>query len=274
MAELFERYIAVTVGTRRITGLRMAFKIQKNARHEPNTCELSIWNLSASSRAALAQANQPTIIEAGYIDQHEILFSGDLRKAISTRQGPDWVTTLKAGDGERAYRTARISESFAVGTAIKQAAKTVARSLGVSLGDAEAKIDAATHRTGLTQFVKGTVASGPAREAMSSFMTDLGLEWSIQDGALQVIRADEATNETAVYLSPASGLVGSPAAGTDTKNPGVIKITSLLQGGIRPGRKIKLDAGGLAGFYKTEKVTHTGDTHGTPWYSEAEAVPL
>lgn len=270
MADLFDRYISVTVGTRQITGLRMAFKVIQSNKPEPNTVELAIWNLSESSRAALQRPQVPTLIDAGYAGNHAILFKGDLRRGTSARQGADWVTTLKAGDGEVAYRTARVNESVAPGTLIKDVAKRVAEALGVSAGDAARRIDAAVHRTGLTQYTNGAALSGFARDHLTTLCKSLGLEWSIQDGALQILPEGEATNDPAILLTARTGLVGSPAPG----EKGVLKVVSLLQPAIRPGRKINVDAGGGLSFYRVTKVTHQGDTHGQPWYSEAEAVPL
>jgi hypothetical protein len=42
MPELFGRAAAVTVDTVRITGLRVAFRVEKTLKPDPNTCELAI----------------------------------------------------------------------------------------------------------------------------------------------------------------------------------------------------------------------------------------
>lgn len=272
MAELFGRFCAVTVETAKITGLRMAFKVISSLQPEPNVCELSIYNLNADSRGRLqADHAVATRIEAGYDAQHEILFLGDLRRVITTRQGPDWITTLKAGDGETKYRTSSINEAFAPGTLITDAVKTMAARLGVNIGDTEKRLAAATHRAGITQFVNGLVASGFTRDQLTDALKGLGLKWSIQDGTLQILGLEDTTNEPVASLSPTTGLIGSPSAG----DKGTIKVTSLLMPGIRPGRKIQLQCANLPkAFYRVEKVTHTGDTHGQSWYTEAEVKPV
>jgi hypothetical protein len=271
MAQLFTRYIAATVETALITGLRMAFKVTSSTEPEPNVCELSIYNLNGESRSRLQKdSSAATQIDAGYNEQHEILFLGNLRRVTTTRHGPDWITTLKAGDGETKYRTSTINEAFAPGTPIITVIKTMAQRLGVSLGDAEKRITSATHRTGLTQYINGLVSMGFTKDQLTESLRGLNLNWSIQDGTLQILAPNDVTNEPAIVLGPTTGLVGSPAAG----EKGRTKVTALLNGGIRPGRKLQLDAINLKGFFRVEKVVHSGDTHGQPWYSEAEVKPL
>ena len=112
-----------------------------------------------------------------------------------------------------------------------------------------------------------------------------GLEWSIQEGQLQVLPPDEGSDEDVVVLSAATGLIGtinktkvvnqSLLTKKDGKliNAG-ISCTSLLNPDIRPGRRIKIESSfrpDLNGIYRVIKVKHTGDTHAQPWYSEIEA---
>lgn len=272
MAELFGRFCAVTVETAKITGLRMAFKVVSSLEPEPNVCELSIYNLNADNRGKLQTDDAvATQIEAGYNSRHEILFLGDLRRVITTRQGPDWITTLKAGDGETKYATSSINEAFAPGTAIITAVKTMADRLGIKIGDTEKRLLNATHRAGITQFINGLVSSGFTRDQLTEALKGLGLKWSIHQGTLQVLGLEDTTNEPVVLLTPQTGLIGSPSPG----EKGIVKITALLTPGIRPGRKIRLECAGVPkAFYRIEKVTHTGDTHGQSWYTEAEIKPV
>lgn len=273
MPALFGRQLTVTVGTHRITGLDMAFRIVQSTNAEPNKCEVTIWNLNADSRAALEPSTQtpvPVEILAGYTSNAELVFKGNLRTSGSVKKGADWITTLKSGDGEAAFRTARINESFAPGTPIRTVLQRVAQSFGLGLGDSLARIDGATMRESLTEFGKGRVVSGLSKDIFDRFIKAHGLEWSIQDGVIQVLPRGQASNAPAVLLRANTGLIGSPEAGEN----GVVKFTSLLQPSIRPGRKIRLESTQLTGFYRVEKATHYGDKAGSPWYTDIEGRPL
>ena len=78
MTALFNRDVAVTVGTLRIAArpegneeqvkptLRMTFKVEKSLNRDPNKADLKIWNLSEKSRKAMqTEEKLPVIIEAG-----------------------------------------------------------------------------------------------------------------------------------------------------------------------------------------------------------------
>jgi hypothetical protein len=268
---LYNREVSIVVDTLRITGLRVAFKVVQTDQPSPNTVECSIYNLSADSRAKLqSKRSIRTIIEAGYTSNLGLLFSGDLRRAFSSSNGVDWVTTFRAGDGEAALRTARINESFSPGTPIKTVLNRLAGKLGVKPGDSSKYINAAVHNKAQTQFTSGTVVSGPTWPIFESYLSAYGLTFSVQDGNLQVLPLGQASTATAVKLTPRTGLIGSPEAG----EKGKLKCKSLLQPSIRPGRKIFIQSTQINGFYRVETVSHIGDTHGEAWHSDIEAVPL
>lgn len=268
MSRLFGRVCAVTVGTRRITGLRMAFKIAKWLARDPNTLELTVTNLSAETRAALQEKDVPVTVEAGYAGTagspgtSQVIFSGTARRVTHTHDGTEWETKLTSGDGEKAIRDGRVNEALAPGATMKDALGSLAKGLGVafdkaSAGDLEGAFDS---------FANGVSLHGPAAPQLDKLMATAGRSWSIQDGTLQILRPDGTTAEAAVLLNAASGLVGSPEFGE--KN--LLTVKSLLQPDLRPGRKVQLEAAAVKGLFRVEKVTHSGDTAGSEWYSACE----
>lgn len=104
-------------------------------------------------------------------------------------------------------------------------------------------------------------------------MTDLcrsaGLEWSIQDGCLQLLNIGEAlsTNE-AIQLDSSTGLIGSPSVDSQ----GVLEFTTLLIPGIAPGVLVDMDSLFVKGGYRIEKVRYQGETVGQDWYAHCTAV--
>ena len=266
MSRLLDRVCSATIGDVRITGLRMSFKVAKTAGREPNTMELAITNLSAQSRAALQDADVPVTVEAGYRDTARVLFVGNIRNITHTRTGADWVTRLRSGDGEKAIRDARVNVSLAPGATLADAVGTVAKALGAPLGNALKKAKAGDFGGAFAAFSGGVTLHGPAATQMDRLLATAGYTWSIQDGVLQLLRADEPNDETAVVLSPTSGLVGVPEFGEKQS----LRARSLLQPDLRPGRRVQLESEAARGLYRCETVTHVGDTAGGDWYSECE----
>lgn len=270
MASLYDRELTLQVGTLGITGLRVSFRVTRTLFSEPNTAEISVWNLSENSRAQVQVRGTRISLSAGYRGTSEVLFSGNIRKATTTRVGADVVTRIQAGDGETAYRTARVNESLAPGTTVADALSTLGKSLGIGLGNVKEKASEGGWRGKLTEWTNGLTLSGKSSEELDKLTRSLGLEWSIQDGELQVLRSGERNRDAAVLLTSDSGLIGSPEVG----DLGVVNVTSLLQPGLRPGRAVDLRSEFLRGLYRVQKVTHSGDTHGAAWHSTCEMRPL
>lgn len=281
MAEYFNRDFSVQVGPRLIRArpddedvsrptLRITFNVEKGDAKTPNQAEVTILNLSDNSRSAIQEKGAACIIEAGYVNNTSQIFAGDLQYASTKRSGPDWVTTFQTGDGSAKYRGARISESLPKGTQLTQAIEKAAGALGVGLGNAVEKIQEGNFRGGLQEFARGVVLQGRASDELDKLLKTAGLQWSIQDGQLQLLRANETTDDQAVVISSGTGMIGSPEVG----EKGEVTVRTLLQGLIRPGGRVQLETEELNGLFKVGRVNHVGDTWGNDWYTELEAKPL
>ncbi len=284
MSDLFERrctvimgkppenFVDLLPGAIEVKGLRVQFKVSKSLDKHPNTCEVSITNLSAKTRKDMQAKGARVIVSAGYKDTESQIFAGDARYIEHVRMGPDWVTKVQCGDGERAYQNGRVNGSWGPGTSIVDVLKSAAKSLFVDPGNLNQKV------TNLSQqFVNGYAAQGKASVELDKVLAPTGYEWSIQDGRLQLLRPGETTTDSVVELSPTSGLIGSPEHGTPDKKggPATIKIKSLLQASIKPGGKVVVNSAEYRGaVFRVLKVEHRGDTAGGDWYSEIEAHAL
>ncbi len=280
MTDLFNRDISVTIGTTKIAArvvengqavarptLRMAFSVEKSGASSPNKAELTVYNLNETHRQSLKET-QPCIIEAGYVQQLEQIFSGDISYAASNKESTAWVTKIQLKDGGEKYASARINKSFGPGTQLTAVLNQAAKALGVGLGNSSTAFNDIVR--GLKQFTKGVAVSGKVSDILDKYVSTAGLQWSIQDGQLQVLKPEETTQQQVLLLSPTSGLIGSPELG----EKGIVKARTLLLGGLVPGRRVKFESLTVTGFFKLERVRHYGDTWGTDWYSELEAKPL
>jgi hypothetical protein len=306
MATLFGRKVRLTLADPKMIGgkeridprgmliedLRVSFRIHKTLKKEPNTAEVSVFNLSENSRAALQKRHVAIILEAGYDGAIAQLYSGDSRFIDQVSEGPDWVTKIQCGSGERAYQYRRVAKAFKRGTSVKLVVSQVAEALGFPTRGLE-------HLESLTeQFVNGYAAFGKVANELDHLLRSRGFEWSIQDGELQILPVGVATKETAVLLSAETGMIGSPEHGNPEKKipaaqvdpsaegfnlaatkvtgPAVLKVKSLIQPGLSPGRRVEVRARGIHGQFRIQSVEHVGDTHGQsdPGISTIECVPV
>lgn len=275
MTVLANRVCNVVVDTVRVEGLRVQFKVDKSTGKEPNTCEVRIYNLAENTRASMQKKHAPVILTAGYAGNAAVIFSGDARTVDHVKQGAEWVTIAKCGDGERAYQYSRINRSFKPGTRIADVALACADALGLNAGNLLDELNRGGFRGGLTEFSHGYVAYGKASAELDKVLRTAGLTYSVQNGELQVLRGAAPAPGRAVLLTPDSGLIGSPEHGTPEKKgkPSVLKARSLMQPQIVCGGRVEIRSGAIKGQFAVKKLSHAGDTHGTDWYTDLEGLP-
>lgn len=266
---LFGRKYLVTVGRTEIDALDVQFSITKTSKKEPNTCSLTVYNLSAENRGLLAQQKDIyTEVQAGYEDGIGLIFRGNLRDVISTHDGADWITELNSGDGETAIQASRINKSFSPGTKLSTVIAELAGSMRAKIGNAARKALEGDFDGAANEFLNGVVLSGRASTEMDGIAKSAGLEWSIQDDELQLLTIGGSLEGVAVKLNVDTGLIGSPSIDAD----GILTATSLMNWTIVPGRQLQVDATSVPpGFYRAERCEYVGDTSGQDWYVNIEA---
>ena len=254
-----------------LSNLDCTFKVKKNLKPEPNTCELRLYNLATDTRKQLETPKSLILaLSAGYPGKVSQLFLGEVRSGHSFRDGPDIITEVSTGDSEKEIQRAHISQSIGPKVPVSVALVAAARALGVGLGNvptAAAKLAA----TGKAFFGQGSVLFGPAADVLTDICESADLEWSVQDNVLQILDKGKALEDKAVLLTPATGLIGSPTI----DNKGLVEATALIQPDLRPGRKIAFDAISfkMSQGFRIESCEYTGDTAGNEWYVRFHAKP-
>lgn len=268
---MFQRSVRVIVDNLQVSGLRVQFKIKKTLKKDPNTAEIIITNLNEDSRAQMKKKGARVILLAGYGNVLQQVFQGDARRINHEHKRPDWETKIQCGDGEESLLNARCSESFKPGANWKDVVKKVAKQLVTDRGN----LDAATAQIS-DAFLNGYTAHGRAANELDKLFKGRGLDWSIQDGRLQVLGLSEVNSDSVTVLKPDTGLVGSPEFGTAQKNKGpeVLRARSLLQPQLRPGARIRVESEAVKGYFKLIEAVHTGDTASQPWYSDVEGIAI
>lgn len=276
MARLYGRTCTIVVDDLRVTGLRVTFKVSKSLKKEPNTLDLKVYNLSADTRSRMQRTGAKVLLVAGYVDNAAVIFAGDARRIDHAPDGADMVTSIDCGDGEQAYRFARFSKSFAPGAPISEVITAASKALGINAGNLSEQLAAGPYQKDSRAFAHGYTAHGRASAELDRLLTAYGLSWSIQDGALQVLRGAQPAQGSAVLLTSTTGLVGSPSFTTPEK-PGApvrLRFKALLQPTIRCGGVIDVRSLTVRGQFRVESLSYAGDTHGSDWFTEGEATPL
>ena len=286
---LFGRSWKVQVDTLDVSNLDLEFRVKRDLKQTPNSCLLSIWNLSKDHRSQLLKRNRPNDqtklvgvpvkIEAGYINNTSVIFTGDLSEVSSVLDDTDWKTNLSSEDGGRALREARINQSFGKGMPISQVVTQIINEMKVGVGNALKEVSNKVLGKSVGETTVHTLTvSGSASKHFDRIMQSAGLTWSIQNGVLQVLGPNGSLEQEAVLISPSTGLIGSPessidstvtqgnaAAGSTSTHPGVIKMKTLLIPGLVPGRKITLQSAAFNGGYVITEVEYIGQSWSNQW---------
>lgn len=274
--KLFKRVVNVTIDTMLFEGFDSAGHIEKSLKPEPNTCEITLFNLKSDSRAKLEELRKragdlkgiPVKVEAGYEGgQTSVIWLGELRTVESFYERPDWMTVVGTGDGEKAHQSSRISQSMGPGTTATAVLTALAKELGLGPGNVATAAAELEAKGFSSKFAHGVVLSGQTSRLLTDWSRSAGLEWSIQDGALQFVRRGATMPGKALLLSSDTGLLGSPTV----DNEGVMTCRTLMIPDVRPGILLAMDSSRVKGGYRVEKATWDWDTFGGPFEITIEA---
>lgn len=264
MAQLYLRKVIVTlipgVGQpKRFSNLRVRFRCEKSNESKPNPAEVEIFNLAAATRSSLETKNSSILLEAGYEDTVETLFAGDITKIVHQQEGSDIISKAEVKDGGNKYRNAKIEKGLPPGVKTQQIIDELIKELGLPRGTVIGVPN--------SQYANGVALSGLVKDRLDDICKKNGLQWSIQNGIVQVVPEGETTTDAPILLSPDTGLIGSPS-----KTKEGVEFTSLLQPKLIPGRPVQLESKFLKGLFKVYKVSHEGDSETEQFLSKVETA--
>lgn len=252
-----------------IEQLNVSFEVRRSLSAKvANSAEITVFNLAESTRKKLqAATNVFVALEAGYAKGRSVIYSGQLREAWSNKEGNEWKTTVSSADAEQPRKKKRIQKSFPANTKVSTIITECAKALGVGLGNS-ATVSALAVPFGVKPAVVSTgyVASGDALAQLDRVLRSCGIEWSIQDGQLQLMPRSASLPDEGIELSKETGLIGSPDLGKKL----VVRCRTLMIPGLLPGRRVHLKTNLIDAVYRIETTTHRGEFEGSEWGCELE----
>jgi hypothetical protein len=270
-------------------GLRVQFQIVKTVQATPNTALIKIFNLNPEHEQQIHDEYDDVSLNAGYEDAVRLIFRGNIRHVFRYRDHADRITEIDAADGDRDYRHAVVNVTLAAGTSNQQLIDKAAGSFASTTKGYIGIPD--------TKRLRGRVISGMTREVLHDLAQQHGANWSIQDGQLVMVSADDVLPGQAIVINASTGMLGAP----EISDKG-IKVKCMLNPQLKVNGKVQLNnadimlkqkqvhASGSStrrskrntnlpqldkdGIYKIIRVEHKGDTRGNDWYSELICIGL
>ena len=262
-------------------GLDISFDIIKDLNQTTNKCKLLIRNLTATTAKKLEREDSVCILEVGYSEDIGLrrIFIGNVLTCHSKIDGTERITELEIADGHIAVRDTNVALSYERNVSRKKAIDDVAKDMGLLVKYAD--------DCEFTVFASGFSFIGKGRNCLDKVCEGCGLNWSIQNNTLQIIRDGGTNKPRAILLSAESGLIGfverivkgpkrtAKKKKSDKKEKKAgWKLTSLLQPTLSPGDLVKIETKDVTGWFKIESLRHTGQYRGNDWFTEMEVYEI
>lgn len=262
------------------SGLRMEWGVERDGTNNPDTAEVTVYNLSPSVASKIHNAwrgAQPsgrflTVLSIGWDHVPVQLFVGDTWEMSPNRRATtDMLTTFRLGDGTKPLKDSVIGRNFhkvaisAIMSYLVELPPNDFDNGGGGLGlkfpkESKALIDqAAAELSEIPTF--GNIPIGlSTKEAIDRIVDTLGLQWRVHNDAFIVMR-NGSLLKAAVRIQPQTGLLEYTAT-----NDGGVEFSALADPRIEPGLQVLVtdDNGRPFGepAYRVDKVSFSGDTSG------------
>lgn len=243
--------------------LMISFDVTKGISSSANTANIDLYNLTESHRNAMGKEFDEVTLEAGYYpptggNNVGIIFKGNIRDVSHKRSGPDIITTISCGDGDKALRKGVINKSYPKNTPIKTVVDDVYKELakeGVTKGEWKFPDDMEPN------FKRPYAACGSCARELNTIGRGKKFYWNVQNGAMEIIPGDGFIGMVAV-ISPDTGMIDTP---TLTDNG--CRVSTLLNPEIRPNRRVKVESSviemnAVNGIYRVTEANFSGDNRG------------
>jgi hypothetical protein len=272
-----------------LSGMDVDFVVEKSLKPtEPNTCAIKVYNLSPASREKISGSQSGGVqhaltvrLEAGYVGGVSQIYFAEARSAWTTSDSRGtYVTHIESTDtiarvtGVKRTRkpqpgelTGNIYRTMGPRVPLADAFRSITAALGIGNGNLQTAL-ANMHGSGLTA-VNGSALVGNGARRMTDLCRSAGLEWSIQDGNLQLINIGATLSSTkAILISEDTGMEGSPSVDSQ----GALSVKTRLIPGLSPGVLVSVQSKFINGGYRVDKIRYIGSTRGKEWSAHFDAI--
>lgn len=264
---------------------QITFSIKKDNNKDPNQAEIVIYNLSDDTVNYINRGirnNLAVALAVGYEGEELVMvFKGTIQWVSDTFDSVDRKTTLHCLDGGINIAEARTSRSYPKGTKIKRVVTDLVKDLGTTEGNIHVDND--------QTLSSATAMCGNTSHYLEHICKSIDHNVSIQDGSVYVTPRSQMSSARSAYISPETGLIGSPEpfhndikptkkvtkSSKKAKKPtDGVKFKCQMNGAILPEKTIWLKSRDYDGPFKVVSVSHNGDKEGKEWVTEVECVSV
>lgn len=224
-----------------IDDLNIDFTVNKLP--EGNTAVIKVFNCNKDTVGKILSATKKSVVlRAGYVDNVQTIYKGDIIHVENDNSAPDKVISLECNTGIVSNTESSISISFKENSSAKEILSKVVESFkgGVSV---QKSLDSVKD----VKLLSGFAHNGPTFEAMNKLADILGIVWTNQDNKIKIYKKGKGDNTKIVVLSPDTGLIGSPKAikkdsGGGTGTAAAFELQSFLLPSLEIGGHVSVNS--------------------------------
>lgn len=295
---LFDRQVRVTIGEGGGAGfeigapgadgipLHVKFSFEKADVENPNTGKVTVWNLNREHLAELEKKDCVVAVKAGYADSISEAFAGTVTRASTTKEGADCMTEIELASCMVELRDTGLSLSYAEGTKTDVIYQEIAAQMGLPVSCSAGVMGQTTVLAAGFSFVGG------AKNLLNRLTRMDGINWTIQDGVLQLLKQGEPISVNCYELNAGSGLVGVPkrvniSAGSGSSKGGSERadsgsesaqlgweVTYLMNLAIGVNSYIHISSEAVDGYFRVQKISIDGDNYEGDWQCRATVLEV
>jgi hypothetical protein len=261
--------------------LQMTFTVDKASdnkkTHTGNTASIEVYNLSPEQERMLDSRFIEATLYVGYKDGDglKLLCSGNLTECSTTKRGTDSITQMVIGEGYVNLTQSKLSRILSPGQTVQDVLNVITDNMpGIARGPMVG--------TNLNSpLIHGWRLNGTAKEELDKITKAYKLEYNITGETLTVTDVNGPFSKsvtTVPVISETTGMVEAPFRTTEkvqlSKNDKRVRygiqVKVLLDAALVPSQVIRLEYGGITGYYRIRAVQYTGDFRGNNWYAELQ----
>ena len=252
--------------------LHISFSVQKQELESSNTAKVQVWNLNKQNLATLEAENCFLLLKAGYGNTLPVILSGTVSHTSTRKDGSDMLTEIAVVDGLMEVRDTWVSMSYAGLVNTKKILDDTAAQMGLTV--------TYSYNATFADIPNGFSFVGQAKNALSKACAVSGLEWSIQNGVLQIKKPGDVMNREVYVIGPETGLIEIPervqiSSSDDAGTPQMgYDLVYLLNGAIGVGDYVQVQSKYLTGFFRVYSLEIDGDNLSGAWQCKARVLEV
>lgn len=257
---------------------------EKTQGSDPVKATIKIFNLSSETRSKVTAVNSPVILSAGYGGNNKMVFSGQIYKSTTIKEGQDLVTYLYCKDGYTPLEGVRFSRSYPRNTQYSNIFLDIAdqfKKNGINTGT----LILNESSNGITS-PDSTISeqswsfSGYLTQALDALCKEFYYKWQIIHSKLyiypnnysEMFGTTVVNKDNIISIRPYQD--GTKSSSLDSSGTG-IELILFLEGDISSSKNIQIEATeddpinirNFVGTYRVSDYRHILEYEGNSWYT-------